>query len=106
MAVLCQYSDLELALNTLVTGFHSEAKDGSQTLDSAEFQTLVSKQLPALAKTVGEEGGLQKLLKQIGVEEGQDVTFENFWTLVQKQATDQFAQGANEKVVRCSCNIS
>ena len=53
-----------------------------------------------------EEGGLQKLLTQIGVEEGQDVTFENFWTLVQKQATDQFAQGANEKVVRCSCTIS
>ncbi|KAJ3598000.1 hypothetical protein NHX12_001515 [Muraenolepis orangiensis] len=99
------YTDLELALNTLVQGFHSEAKDGSQTLDSAEFKTLVSKQMPTLAKTVGEEADLQKLLKQMGCEEGGQVSFENFWTLVQKQAMDQFGQGPNKKVVRCSCSI-
>ncbi|CAL8248982.1 unnamed protein product [Lota lota] len=101
-----KYSELELALNTLVTGFFSEAKDGRQTLDSAEFQTLVSNQLPTLAKAAGEDGGIQKILKQMGVEEGQDITFENFWTLVQKQASDQFTQGPDKKVVCSGCSIS
>uniref|UniRef100_A0A8C5FEQ6 S100/CaBP-9k-type calcium binding subdomain domain-containing protein n=1 Tax=Gadus morhua TaxID=8049 RepID=A0A8C5FEQ6_GADMO len=100
-----KYSDLELALNTLVTGFFSETKDGRSTLDTAEFKTLVSNQLPTLAKTVGEEGGLQTVLRQMGVEEGQDITFENFWALVQKQATDQVTAAPDKKMM-CGCSIS
>ncbi|CAL8353911.1 unnamed protein product [Arctogadus glacialis] len=94
-----KYSDLELALNTLVNGFFSETKDGRSTLDTAEFKTLVSNQLPTLAKTVGEEGGLQTILRQMGVEEGQDITFENFWALVQKQASDQVTAAPDKKII-------
>ncbi|CAL8249548.1 unnamed protein product [Boreogadus saida] len=100
-----KYTDLELALNTLVNGFFSETKDGHSTLDTAEFKTLVSNQLPTLAKTVGEDGGLQTVLRQMGVEEGQDITFENFWALVQKQASDQVTAAPDKKFMR-GCSVS
>ena len=47
--LLSQYSDLELALNTLVTEFHKAADDGP-TMNTTQFQTMISNQLPSFAK--------------------------------------------------------
>ncbi|KAF0031978.1 hypothetical protein F2P81_016533 [Scophthalmus maximus] len=44
-----QLSDLELAINTLVTEFH-KAADDAPTMNTTQFQTMISKQLPGFAK--------------------------------------------------------
>lgn len=49
LSLLCQYSELELAINTLVTEFHKAADDGP-TMNTTQFQTMMSKQLPVVAK--------------------------------------------------------
>lgn len=46
---LPQYSDLELAINSLVSEFH-KAADDAPTMNTTQFQTMISKQLPAFAK--------------------------------------------------------
>merc|ERR1712243_180985 len=100
-----KYTPLELAVNALVRGFYSQTKDGCSTLDKAAFQPLVSKQLPNVAKSLGEEGALDKLLQQMGVEDAQSISFENFWTLVRSQADQHLKEGLKEKVVRCTCTV-
>lgn len=49
LCLVLQYSDLELAINTLVTEFHKSADD-APTMSTTQFQTMISKQLPAVAK--------------------------------------------------------
>lgn len=49
LLLLCQYSELELAINALVTEFHKAADDGP-TMNTTQFQTMMSKQLPVVAK--------------------------------------------------------
>lgn len=49
LLLLCQYSDLELAINTLVTEFH-KASDNGPSMNTTQFQTMMSKQLPVVSK--------------------------------------------------------
>ncbi|KAM8734024.1 S100 calcium binding protein V1 [Acanthopagrus schlegelii] len=97
-----KYSDLELALNTLVTEFHKAADDGP-TMNTTQFQTMISSQLPSLAKTVENEDSLAQVLEQMGVESGQNISFQNFWALINKQAVQLFGATHKEKNIKCSC---
>lgn len=49
LSSLSQYSDLELAINSLVTEFHKAADNGA-SMNTTQFQTMMSKQLPVVAK--------------------------------------------------------
>ncbi|XP_070768745.1 S100 calcium binding protein V1 [Enoplosus armatus] len=97
-----KYSDLELAINTLVTEFH-KAADDRPTMNTTQFQTMISNQLPGFAKTVETEAGLGQVLEQMGVQSGQSISFENFWTLINKQAIQLFSATHKEKNANCGC---
>ncbi|XP_076842893.1 protein S100-A13-like [Brachyhypopomus gauderio] len=98
-----QYTELELAINTLVTQFHKASPNEGPTLTVEEFQTMISKELPTAAKAAGDQEGLKQLLKEMEVHEDQGVTFKNFWKLVNTLATTQFGQLQKNKTVRCNC---
>uniref|UniRef100_A0A3B4ALU7 S100/CaBP-9k-type calcium binding subdomain domain-containing protein n=1 Tax=Periophthalmus magnuspinnatus TaxID=409849 RepID=A0A3B4ALU7_9GOBI len=99
-----QYSELELALNTLVSEFH-KASDNKATMNTTQFQTLLSNQMPALSKTLESDDGMGKLLQKMGVQSGQEVSFENFWSLINSQATTLFDATPKEKGVNCTCEV-
>uniref|UniRef100_A0A1A7Y3M6 S100 calcium binding protein V1 n=1 Tax=Iconisemion striatum TaxID=60296 RepID=A0A1A7Y3M6_9TELE len=97
-----EYSELELAINTFVTEFH-KAADNGPTMNTTQFQSLVSEQMPAVAKTVENEEGLGQVLQQMQVQNGQNISFENFWSLINKQAVQMFSTMLKEKSVKCHC---
>ncbi|XP_051574424.1 protein S100-A13-like isoform X2 [Myxocyprinus asiaticus] len=96
-----QYTELELALNTLVTNFHTASATDAETLTVQEFQSMLSKELPNMVKTAGDQEGLNKLLEDMGVEEGEGVTFKDFWQLVDSLANTQCGLQSKEKQVKC-----
>ncbi|CAN9514462.1 unnamed protein product [Ophioblennius macclurei] len=97
-----KYSELELALNSLVTEFH-KAADDAPTMSTTQFQTMVSKQLPAVSKAMEAEDGLAKLLQLMEVPSDQNVSFDHFWKLVHHQAVQLFGATNGEKSAKCSC---
>ncbi|TWW79838.1 hypothetical protein D4764_10G0008680 [Takifugu flavidus] len=97
-----KYSELELAINALVTEFHKAADDGP-TMTTTQFQTMVSKQLPVVAKSAENEEALGQLLQKMGVQNGQNISFENFWALINNQATQVFGSTHKEKNTKCGC---
>ncbi|XP_043116190.1 protein S100-A14-like [Puntigrus tetrazona] len=101
-----QYTDLELAINTLVKNFHSASPTNADTLTAQEFQSMVSKELPTMVKTSGDQEGLNKLLADLKVEEGKGIAFKNFWQLIESLATTQFGLQSKEKQVKCvKCSL-
>ncbi|KAB5586915.1 hypothetical protein PHYPO_G00007020 [Pangasianodon hypophthalmus] len=95
-----KYTDLELAINTIVTQFHEASANDGPTLTVEEFQGMLSKELPTV--TPKDQEGLNQMLKEMDVE-GQEVTFENFWKLVNSLATTQCGLLQKDKSVKCAC---
>ncbi|RVE63126.1 hypothetical protein OJAV_G00164450 [Oryzias javanicus] len=97
-----EFSALEKAINSVVTQFHSAAGGGS-TMNSSQFKDMLSKQMPLLGKTVESEDGMAKVLQQMGVQSGQNISFENFWKLFNNQAVELFKTMFKEKSAKCQC---
>uniref|UniRef100_A0A672QK57 S100 calcium binding protein V1 n=1 Tax=Sinocyclocheilus grahami TaxID=75366 RepID=A0A672QK57_SINGR len=98
--------NLELALNTLVKNFHSASPIDADMLTAQEFQSRISKEMPTMVKTAGDQEGLNKLLADLNVEEGKGVTFKDFWRLVDSLATAQFGLQSKEKQMKCvKCSL-
>ncbi|XP_063040878.1 protein S100-A14-like [Engraulis encrasicolus] len=98
-----QGSDLEKALKTLVSNFHSAGGNNGGTLSRDQFKGLLSSQMPTLAKTSMSEGGMGEILQQMGVKDGEDISFKHFWNLIQTLATSQHGLLSHEKVSKCGC---
>lgn len=56
-----------------------------------------------LSQAAEGSGGLDSLLQKMEVESGQNISFENFWTLINNQAVQVFGAADKVKNVKCGC---
>lgn len=56
-----------------------------------------------LLQSAENEEALGQLLQQMGVQNGQNISFENFWALINKQAVQMFGSTHKDKNIKCGC---
>ncbi|KAJ8386504.1 hypothetical protein AAFF_G00169740 [Aldrovandia affinis] len=62
-------------------------------------------QLPTLTQTAGSEQGIGELLQQMGVKDGEGISFKHFWSLIQSLATSQHDMLSSIKTQKCGCAL-
>lgn len=49
------------------------------------------------------DAGFGEILQQMGVKDGEDISFSHFWNLIQTLASNQHGLLSHEKVSKCGC---
>ncbi|XP_041095039.1 S100 calcium binding protein V2 [Polyodon spathula] len=98
-------TEVESAIDTLVTEFHKAANDGA-TMSSAGLANLVSSQLSNRVKNSGDPAGMAALMKQLNIKDSEGITFQEFWGLIKQLATAEHEQSYKQKkLVECRCRL-
>uniref|UniRef100_F6XYT5 S100 calcium binding protein A13 n=1 Tax=Callithrix jacchus TaxID=9483 RepID=F6XYT5_CALJA len=77
-------TELELAIETVVTTFFTFAKQEGQkgSLNPTEFKELVTQQLPHLLQTEKDVGSLDEKMKSLDINQDSELKFNEYWRLI------------------------
>ncbi|NXO04702.1 S10AD protein, partial [Rhinopomastus cyanomelas] len=91
-----QLTELEAAIETIVTVFHTyAAQEGKKgTLTTGEFKELVRLQLPNLMKDVP---SLEEKMRELDVNDDEELRFGEYWRLVGELARAMRRDRAGKK---------
>uniref|UniRef100_A0A2K6SVJ2 S100 calcium binding protein A13 n=1 Tax=Saimiri boliviensis boliviensis TaxID=39432 RepID=A0A2K6SVJ2_SAIBB len=89
-------TELELAIETVVTTFFTFAKQEGQkgSLNTAEFKELVTQQLPHLLKDVG---SLDEKMKSLDINQDSELKFNEYWRLIGELAKEMKKKKGRKK---------